>query len=105
MGDETTLQVNRNDRTQRYELWNDGDLVGAAAYHDRDGRRTFTHTAVDDEREGEGLGSTLARAALDDTRAQGKAVVPICPFIAGWIDRHVEYGDLVDREMLDRIAG
>jgi predicted GNAT family acetyltransferase len=35
---------------------------------------------------------------LDDAREQGLSVVPLCPFIAGYIDRHPEYCDLVAPE-------
>ena len=47
----------------------------------RPGVITFTHTEVDDAYEGQGLGGTLARYALDDARARGLEVRPLCPFI------------------------
>ena len=57
----------------------------------------FTHTEVDPTFEGKGVGSALARFALDDVRADrhppGAAA---CPFIKGWIGKHPEYADLVD---------
>jgi predicted GNAT family acetyltransferase len=56
---------------------------------------TFTHTLVPKELEGRGIGSKLARGALDAARAQGLKVVPKCPFIAGYIGKHAEYADLV----------
>lgn len=56
---------------------------------------SFTHTAVPDAFEGQGVGSALARTALDQARADGLAVVAPCSFIAGWIDRHPAYADLV----------
>ena len=81
--------------SSRYEI-RDGDrLLGVAAYQ-RDGARTvFTHTEVEDEEEHSGLGSRLVRAALDDVRSSGGTVVPQCSFVAGWIQRHPEYEDLV----------
>jgi uncharacterized protein len=51
--------------------------------------------------EGLGLGGRLARTALDNARARGLTVMPFCPFIAAYIERHIdEYGDLVAPEML-----
>ena len=50
---------------------------------------------VDDAFEGQGVGSALARTALDDVRASGRSAVPKCPFIRGWIDKHPDYADLV----------
>ena len=79
----------------RYEL-RDGDaLVGFARYHLRKGTIVFTHTQVSDEYEGQGAGSQLAQEALDDARRRGLRVVAICPFIAGWIERHPDYADLL----------
>jgi predicted GNAT family acetyltransferase len=47
------------------------------------------------------LGGRLARAALDHARAKGLVVEPYCPFIADFIERHLdEYRDLVAPEML-----
>jgi predicted GNAT family acetyltransferase len=80
----------------RYEL-RDGDrLLGVAAYQRRGNQVVFTHTEVDDSSEHSGLGSRLVRGALDDVRRAGGTVVPLCPFVRGWIERHPEYRDLVD---------
>ena len=80
----------------RYEI-RDGDrLLGVAAYR-RDGDEIrFTHTEVDPDAEGSGVGSTLVRGALDDVRAHGLRAVPNCSFVRAWIDRHPDYADLVD---------
>ena len=79
----------------RYEI-RDGDrLLGIAAYQRRDDEIRFTHTEVDPDAGESGLGSRLVRAALDDVRSKGERVVPLCPFVRGWIERHPEYADLV----------
>jgi uncharacterized protein len=78
----------------RYELRLGGHLVGLAAYRRRDGRISFTHTEVDESCEGRGFGSRLAAAALEEARLQGLDVVPLCPFIAHYIERHPEYEPL-----------
>jgi hypothetical protein len=96
----------RDDPEQhRYLAEIDGRGVGMAVYQLRAGRHIFVHTEIDPEHEGKGVGSALARFALDDVRAQGGIVVPICPFISSWIERHPEYRTLVDQELLDRING
>jgi predicted GNAT family acetyltransferase len=81
----------------RYELRLDGRLIGLAAYRRRDGRISFTHTEVDEACEGRGFGSRLAAAALDDARRQGLRVLPLCPFIAHYVEQHPEYQELVAR--------
>jgi predicted GNAT family acetyltransferase/glutaredoxin len=86
----------------RYELRLDGRLVGLAAYHRRDGRLAFTHTEVEESCQGRGLGSRLAAAALEDAGRRGLQVVPLCPFIAHYIERHPEYQRLVAPGYRDR---
>ena len=70
-------------------------MAGAAFYELDDDVITFTHTEVDPEFEGQGVGSALARYALDQAREAGLRVRPLCPFIARWIRRHPDYADLV----------
>lgn len=72
-----------------------GEVAAFAAYTKSDTAVTFTHTVVQPAFEGKGVGSALAAAALDAVRAAGLAVVPRCPFIKAYIDRHPEYADLV----------
>jgi hypothetical protein len=59
--------------------------------------RVLLHTVIDPDYEGHGVGSALARGALDDVRARGMSVVARCPFIAEYITRHDEYADLLDK--------
>lgn len=63
-----SVEVRDNRDEPRYEVWTDGQLAGFAQYRLRGGRITFTHTEIDPEYEGAGLGSQLVRAALEDVR-------------------------------------
>jgi predicted GNAT family acetyltransferase len=92
------LTVTDVPEADRYEI-RDGDrTLGLAAYQRRGEQVVFTHTEVEPSSGHEGLGSTLVRGALDDVRAHGRTVVPLCSFVRGWIERHQEYADLVDRD-------
>jgi uncharacterized protein len=82
----------------RYELQLDGRRIGLLSYRQRGDRIALTHTEVSPGCEGRGFGSRLAASALDDARRQGLVVVPICPFITAYIQRHPEYQDLVAPE-------
>ena len=86
-----------NREQNRYELRNDDSMLGFASYR-LDGADTivFVHTVVEPQHEGKGYGSQLARGALDDVRKTGKKVVAQCAFIAGYIDKHPEYRDLLN---------
>ncbi len=79
----------------RYVVSVDGVDAGFSKYRERDGIVTFRHTEVDPSFEGKGLGSALARGALDDTRARGLRVKAQCPFIASYLERHPEYQDII----------
>jgi uncharacterized protein len=96
MPDAAAVTVQDAPERTRYEITVDGALAGFAVYEDRaDGVRVFTHTEVSDAYEGRGIGSALARGALDDVRTSGRRLVPRCPFIAAFIRRHPDYGDVV----------
>ena len=69
--------------------------AGFAYYHPVGDNLDFTHTEIDDRFEGQGLGSTLIRAALEAARERGMGVLPHCPFVRSFIERHQEYLDLV----------
>ncbi|MGK4584896.1 GNAT family N-acetyltransferase [Kitasatospora sp. HPMI-4] len=84
-----------NAEKSRFEIHDNGELAGFAEYHRSDNEIAFIHTEIDPRFEGRGLGSRLARTALDTAREQGLAVLPYCPFIRGWITKHPEYADLV----------
>jgi uncharacterized protein len=87
--------VTDNAARKRFEIAFDGEPAGFAAYQLRDGVVVFTHTRIDPAFEGRGVGGTLARAALDQVRERGDGVVAQCPFIAGWIEKHTDYQDLL----------
>ena len=83
----------------------DADAVAFAAYLLHGREIVFTHTEVPPALEGRGVGSRLARAALDDARRRGLAVVPRCPFIAAFIRRHPAYRDLVPEARREALLG
>jgi predicted GNAT family acetyltransferase len=102
---EHRTDVHDNAELGRYEVLIDGSVVGFARYVRRGGRAYFVHTEVDPSHEGAGLGSALVRGALDGQRERGELVVPLCPFVRSFLERHSEYGDVVDQAMLATIDG
>ena len=99
---ETTVADNA--KAHRFEITVDGKVAGFAAYTREGSTVSFTHTEIDPSFEGKGLGSALARGALDTTRAQGRAVLPFCPFIRGYVERHPEYLELVPADQRPRFG-
>jgi predicted GNAT family acetyltransferase len=90
----TTIVVTDAEDWGRFEAHVDGELAGFAEYKRTDDLVVFPHTEVDPGFEGRGIGSALARAALDDARRRALPVLATCPFISGWMRRHPEYLDL-----------
>jgi len=97
---EPRIEVVANPDEHRFEIHVDGVKAGHSEYSRKGDLVIFTHTEIDPAFEGRGLGSTLARGALDAVRASGEPIVPLCPFIAAFIGKHPEYDDLVDHECL-----
>jgi predicted GNAT family acetyltransferase len=88
-------EVRDNREQNRFEVLVDGNVAGRVEY-ERDGNVvTLTHTEIGDEYGGQGLGGVIARGALDSVRAEGGKVVARCEFMAGWIDKHPDYQDLL----------
>ena len=89
-------RVVRNDGRSRYELLIDGEVAGFADYRPgRDGVIVFPHTVIDPDRRGQGLGAVLVRGALDDVRARGETVEPLCWYVARFIDENPDYRPLL----------
>jgi predicted GNAT family acetyltransferase len=93
----SSVQISITDNTsqQRYEVWVDGELAGVLKYRLRPGLIELVHTEIDEEFEGRGLGSRLISFALDDARERGLAVLPFCPFVNDYMQRHRQYVELV----------
>ena len=91
------IVVDDNPHEGRYEARVGDRVVGIAEYEltDESGPIVFVHTEVLPDVEGQGVGSRLARAALDDVRRRGLRFVPDCPFISAYIRRHHDWDDLV----------
>ena len=57
----------------------------------------LTHTEIPPQLEGQGIGSALVKDALTDIESQGLRLVPLCPFVAGYIKKHPEWRKIVMR--------
>lgn len=92
---ESGVHVIHNAVAHRYEAEVDGHL-SVCTYELADGgRMVFTHTVVPPELRGRGIAEKLVRAALGEARAAGHKVVPACSYVAKFIERHVEFQDLL----------
>jgi len=90
------VEIENNEAESRWEVKLDDRVVGFAEYKSRPDRVTFIHTEVDQDFEGQGIGSRLARTVLDDAVARGLRITLYCPFIRSYVDRHPEYEQYID---------
>lgn len=93
------ITVRNNRERGRYELLDDGAVIGRACWVPFDGpdgpERIFFHTTVDEDHAGQGLASTLARQALADTAHAGIRIVPVCSYIKTWLSKHPGQGNVI----------
>lgn len=91
-----TDQVLDNASMSRYEM----TLEGGTAFIDytvAGNVRTLTHAEVPVALRGGGVAGRLTSGALDLARTQGVKVIPRCPYVVTFIDRHPQYQDLLAR--------
>ncbi|PZN51528.1 MAG: N-acetyltransferase [Proteobacteria bacterium] len=96
--DEPQIRLEENDAKGRYVI---SGPDGAEA------EMTFTkvgphqiiidHTAVPDAFRGQGVGLKLVTRAVEDARAAGKTIIPLCPFAAAQFRRHAEWADVLKK--------
>ena len=99
-----TFVIADNPDRHRYEIRVDDQLAGFVQYRRRPGLIAFLHTEVDPTFEGRGVGSQLVAGVLDAARAEGAGVLPFCPFVNGYIERHSEYASLVPEELRSKFG-
>lgn len=87
------MDVTQNEAEARFEMDVDGD-VAVLDYRREGNTLVLKHTEVPPTARGKGIGGALAKFALDYARAEKLKVVPRCPFVASYLERHAQYADL-----------
>lgn len=91
----SALSVRHNIPADRFEA----DVTGGTAIvsYKKDGDAiTFLHTVVPKEASGHGIAQTMVTEALQYAREQKLRVIPVCPYVASFVQRHREYDDILD---------
>lgn len=91
--DKTGAPTTVTKEPDRFTIAVEGKTVGKAEFLDRGEKRVFTHTEVDRDYEGRGLASILIGEALARTRDAGLRIVPRCPMVMAYVEKHPEYRD------------
>ncbi|GAB3301456.1 GNAT family N-acetyltransferase [Parasphingorhabdus pacifica] len=95
-GSRSGFSVRKAEERHRYEISIEGTQAGFTEYLDRGNQRIFFHTEIDESFAGGGVGGSLVSDALADTRAAGKRVVPVCPFVAKHLVKYHDFDDITD---------
>ncbi|MET0590430.1 MAG: GNAT family N-acetyltransferase [Naasia sp.] len=89
----TTITLDRD--ASRFILESDGIAAGVLQFTDDGTTWRLDHTVVDDQWEGRGFGSMLAKAGLDGAREAGRGVIARCSFVAAYVQRHHDWDDIL----------
>ena len=92
----TEPEVRRNEAQNRFETEVEGETA-VLVYRLKGGKIDLEHTIVPPAIERRGIGSALVRAALEHARAGDLRVIPSCPFVQTYLERHPEYQPLTAR--------
>ena len=90
----TAYEVVHNVEESRFEIPLQS-VLPVADYREQGDTWVITHVGVPPVLEGKGVGSMLVKALLEEARARGKKVKPVCPFAAAYMKRHKEWGDIM----------
>jgi predicted GNAT family acetyltransferase len=98
------LEVRDAPDRHRYEarLSDSGKLAAILSYELSETWIALLHTEVQDDFEGQGIGSHLVHSVFEDIRARGLSVIPKCPFVVAWLERHPEQHDILSHPLPSR---
>ena len=99
MSDELApIQIEETGSKGRYFLGAPGGAVAEMTFS-KVGEHMFIidHTEVPDAFRGQGAGLKLVTRAVEDARAMGKKIIPLCPFANAQFRRHPEWADVLSK--------
>lgn len=86
----TDLDVTRNEAENRFETTVDGHLSKIDYRRYGDDKIAYVHTEVPPELEGQGIASKMVKVALQYVRENNLKLMPLCPFVKSYLQRHAE---------------
>ncbi|WP_099464002.1 MULTISPECIES: GNAT family N-acetyltransferase [Parabacteroides] len=86
-----------NETHHQYEFHVDKYIPKIEYIKSKNGEIYLTHTEVPIALEGKGIGSQLVEKVLKDIEKQELRLVPLCPFVAGYLQKHPDWKRIVIR--------
>ena len=96
MSDDIVVEREETETKGRYVIRLDG--AEAEMTYSRAGEKMIIidHTEVPDALRGRGLGLILVRRGVEDARAEGRKIIPLCPYAKATIEKHPEFQDVLE---------
>lgn len=89
--------VKNNEQQSQFEIETDGPESPFLSYSRQGNVIDLMHTIVPMEMEGQGVGSALAKAALEYANENDLKIIPSCWFVREYLKRHPQYQHLFYR--------
>lgn len=97
------IEIREDRAAGRLEAVAGGEVVGRIEYFVLDAPERAlvpVHTVVEPAHEGQGIAGSLVRELYAVARGEGVAVVPLCPYVVKWAERHPDEAPAADPELL-----
>jgi uncharacterized protein len=94
---DTEIHLEETDSKGRYFIEAQGAVAESTFTKIGARQIIIDHTEVPDVFRGQGTGLRLITRAVEDARAAGKTIIPLCPFAAAQFRRHPEWADVLRR--------
>ena len=89
-----TPEIIDNPDANRFEIHADG-ATAFLTYRMNGDAMEYLHSETPAELRGRGYAGELVKFALDGDRIAGRKVIPTCPFVKSYIEKHPEYAPFV----------
>lgn len=93
--DLSSVEVVDNTTDRQFELALEGDIALIAYRLVADNVYALDHTEVPESFEGKGVGSALVEKTLKLIESCGGKIIPYCPFVRAYLQRHPDWNRLV----------
>lgn len=85
------MEIRHDERNHTFETMIDGKRSHLDYEIQKEGvheKMLFTHTFAAPEHRGKGVAAALTEAGLQYARENGYEIVPLCSYVAAYLDRH-----------------
>lgn len=103
-GDEVEVSVTDNPAEHRFEIHYGDRLAGFTVYEERPQGWAFVHTEIEPDLGGHGLAGRLVRVAMDAMAERGTSVLPECPYVRSWLEKHPDHLGVVAADQRERFG-